>query len=179
METRCATGERLAYFGALWPGCGGFYPDGSVRFDSFRPPANQKAARVLKNALEQYGAMLRLTGGQPDRDYLDRLAGLSTELRASRSRLILVLPPLFPGVESGLAAGPEGVALARLKAVLSEWAQANDVEIIDGGRSEDAGCNASEFVDGHHALTSCYAKVFEGALSHSALELGSQPVPRL
>jgi len=52
-----------------------------------------------------------------------------------------------------------------MKSALSSWAEANDVAIIDGGRSEDVGCDASEFVDAHHTLASCFRKLFVGAQS--------------
>ena len=35
-----------------------------------------------------------------------------------------------------------------------------DVAIIDAGRSERYGCEATDFVDEHHALPACYARVF-------------------
>jgi hypothetical protein len=34
------------------------------------------------------------------------------------------------------------------------------VAIIDAGRSERYGCEATDFVDEHHALPACYARVF-------------------
>ena len=57
----------MAYFGASWPGCGGFYPDGSAHFETFLQPLDPKGASdVLQKALGNssgYRAALRLTGG--------------------------------------------------------------------------------------------------------------------
>jgi hypothetical protein len=169
VETRCLTGERMAYFGASWPGCGGFYPDGSAHFETFLQPLDPKGASdVLQKALGNssgYRAALRLTGGEPSQNYLGHLARLAALLKARGGQLVLVLPPLIPGLEIGIAAGTDGPALRRLKSALSSWAHANDVAIIDGGRSEEAGCDVSEFVDAHHTLASCFKKVFASAQS--------------
>src|SRR4051794_13920958 len=63
------------------------------------------------------------------------------------------------------AAGTDGPVLRKLKSALSSWAQANDVVILDGGRSEHTGCDVSEFVDAHHTLASCFKKVFASTQS--------------
>lgn len=166
VETRCPTGERLAYFGAAWPGCGGFFPDGSVRFETFMSPLNaQRGQEILQQGLHGYAAALRRTNGEPNRAYLDRLAHLSATLKARGGRLVLVLPPLIPGLEGRLASGSEGASLTKLKSTVAEWAQANAVDIVDAGRSEDVGCGVHEFVDGHHALASCYRKALAGLTS--------------
>jgi len=170
VETRCPTGERVAYFGTWFPGCGGFYPDGSSRLQTFMQPLDpRRASDILQEALgasSPYRAVLRLTSGEPSRIYLDHLARFSASLKARGGRLVLLLPPLIPGLESGIAAaGPDARALRKMKSALSSWAEANDVAIIDGGRSEDVGCDASEFVDAHHTLSSCFKKPFVGAQS--------------
>jgi hypothetical protein len=178
VETRCLTGERMAYFGASWPGCGGYYPDGSAHFETFLQPLDPKGASdVLQWALgnsSKYRSALRLTSGEPSRNYLDHLARLSASLKARGGQLVLVLPPLIPGLEIGIAAGTDGPALRKMKSALSSWAQANEVVIIDGGRSEDAGCDVSEFVDAHHTLASCFKKVFASAQSR----MGRMPIQR-
>jgi hypothetical protein len=171
VETRCQTGERLAYFGAFRPGCPGFFPDGSIRFETYLMPfdPNTDPALLVQQALNiprYYGNALRLTNGEPNKDYLEHLAQLSTSLKARGGRLVLVLPPLIPGFERALASGSDGASLRKLKSALSTWAQANNSDLIDGGRAEDEGCHPGEFIDAHHAITSCYSKVLTTARRH-------------
>ena len=53
-----------------------------------------------------------------------------------------------------------GSALRRTKQILDAWARDKDLIIIDAGQSERYGCAVEEFVDEHHALPQCYARVF-------------------
>jgi hypothetical protein len=53
-----------------------------------------------------------------------------------------------------------GRALRHTKEILNAWARDHDVTVIDAGQSERYGCVAEEFVDEHHALPQCYARVF-------------------
>jgi hypothetical protein len=92
---------------------------------------------------------------------LERLARLARALRQSGGRLLLILPPLLPGMERAFLNAPHtGGPLAQTKRKLAEWARNADVVVIDAGQSERYGCTPEEFVDEHHALPSCYARIF-------------------
>ena len=76
-------------------------------------------------------------------------------------RLVLILPPLLPGMERAfLVSAQLGPLLQRTKQDLAAWAKSADTVILDAGPSERYGCIATEFVDEHHALPACYARVF-------------------
>jgi len=68
---------------------------------------------------------------------------------------------LLPGMDRALQQALDtSKALARTRQVLAQWAVAERVVVIDAGASERFGCAANEFVDEHHALPACYARVF-------------------
>jgi hypothetical protein len=75
--------------------------------------------------------------------------------------VVLFLPPLLPGMERALLAAAHTAApLRRTRQTLDAWARDHDLIIIDAGQSERYGCVAEEFVDEHHALPQCYARIF-------------------
>jgi len=75
--------------------------------------------------------------------------------------IVFLLPPLLPGMERALATAPATAAyLTHTKLALQQWSQHENLTLIDAGKSEDFGCVATEFVDEHHALPECYAKIF-------------------
>ncbi len=64
---------------------------------------------------------------------------------------------------------PHTAALLRhTKDALDRWARARNLVIIDAGQAERYGCAVPEFVDEHHALPQCYARIFGTLLAGSA-----------
>ena len=63
---------------------------------------------------------------------------------------------------------PEGKLLLNIKSTFNQFAIENEVHILDAGQSEVYGCKVSEFVDGHHALSSCYEKILPHFLEQRA-----------
>jgi hypothetical protein len=59
-----------------------------------------------------------------------------------------------------LSAPQTATQLALTKTRLSAWARSIGISIIDAGQSERFGCTVPEFVDEHHALPACYARIF-------------------
>ena len=80
---------------------------------------------------------------------------------AQGGRVVLLLPPLMPGMEVGLARTEHSGALLRAtKEALESWSTRERLPLLDAGRSERFGCTVDEFIDPHHALPGCYRKAF-------------------
>ena len=43
---------------------------------------------------------------------------------------------------------------------LTTFSKANNLEILDASQSEQFGCEYGDFIDLHHALYTCYVKIF-------------------
>lgn len=165
-EYRCPDGSLAKDFDVLYRGkCGGFYYDGSTTFAAWKPiRAQDVRQRVLAASMpsSKYSQALAATGGRPNPAYLEWVARLNRELATTGGRVLVVLPPLIPGLEEKLAAAPHsGDGLRTLKAALLGWAQKEGIVILDAGRSERFGCQPLEFLDEHHAMSPCYRKVFD------------------
>jgi hypothetical protein len=145
--------------------CAGFRYDGSSTFGGV--PSRGDPEDILRAGLrsdERYVRQLRHLEGEPDRRTLEQLAELDRRMRASGRQLIVLRPPLFPGLEAGLAQLPlTSDALRRTNVALDRWVSDNGITAINASRSEDFGCVTSEFLDGHHAFRACFAKVFAAA----------------
>ena len=164
-EYRCPDGARAKDFDVLYRGkCGGFYYDGSSTFSAFNRIRPQDVEqRVLAGSLpsSKYSLALQSTRGSPNASHLGRVARLSRDLARSGGKVIVLLPPLIPGLEQRLAAAPHSAGnLARLKQALSGWAGREGIVVIDAGRSERYGCFPLEYLDEHHAMRECYRKLF-------------------
>jgi hypothetical protein len=164
-DYRCADGTPARDFDTIFRGtCTGFRYDGSATFANVEPVPPRRATALIASALvpsSKYAADLIKSGGAVQPLLLERLAELARDLRRSGGRLLLILPPLLPGMERAFIDSPQlGPLLARTKQTLARWAKDNDVVIIDAGQSERYGCTAPEFVDEHHALSTCYARIF-------------------
>ena len=164
-EYTCPDGARAKDFDVLYRGkCGGFYYDGSSTFSAWKQiRAEDVQSRVLVAAgpSSKYSQSLNATGGRPNAAFLDATARLNSELRQAGGGVIVVLPPLIPGLEDLLSrASHSSASLARLKQTLREWAGRERVVLLDAGRSERFGCEPLEFMDEHHPLKECYRKVF-------------------
>jgi len=164
-EYACPDGARAKDFDVLYRGkCGGFYDDGSMTFSAWnRIQPQEVEQRVLAGSLasSKYSAALQSTRGNPNPSFLKRVAQLKRDLEGRGGKLIVILPPLIPGLEARLSAAPHSAEnLARLKQALAVWARQEGIVTIDAGRSERYGCAALEYLDEHHAMRECYRKLF-------------------
>lgn len=164
-EYRCADGTPARDFDSIFRGsCTGFRYDGSATFANLEPVAARRVDALIGSALvpsSKYAVDLLKSGGAPDAQLLTRLTALARATRESGGRLLLILPPLLPGLERAFLASPQlGAPLTHSKQALAAMAQQAGVIIIDAGQSERYGCLATEFVDEHHALPACYARIF-------------------
>ncbi len=164
-EYRCADGTPARDFDTIFRGsCTGFRYDGSATFANLEPVSARRVDALIASAVvpsSKYAVDLIKAGGKPHPQLLERLAQLGRDLRANGGRLLLILPPLLPGMERAFLEPPQmGVLLQQTKRELSAWAQSANLVILDAGQSERYGCAAAEFVDEHHALPACYARIF-------------------
>ena len=173
-DYRCPDGTLARDFDTINRGiCAGFRFDGSATFtDGRRVDAARgvQLARAAAAPSSKYSHALALTGGEPNRALLNRLAELAAAASRQDARLILLMPPLIPGLERELAGSAHaGPAARRTKAAFGEWAAGAGIVIIDAGASERFGCVAGEFLDEHHAFPECYRKLFSRFwLDHAA-----------
>ena len=163
-EYRCPDGTPARDFDVVFRGkCNGFRYDGSATFADQKRLDAARAQSLLATAAsgsEQYAAALRRGQGEPNLALLDHLARLARRLESKGGRLVVLLPPLLPGMEEALARAPHsGPLLRTTKEALEAWSARERITILDAGRSERYGCAGTEFIDRHHALPTCYRKI--------------------
>jgi hypothetical protein len=184
-DYRCPDGTLARDFDTINRGiCAGFRFDGSATFTDGKPVDAARGLQLARAAAapsSKYSHALALSGGEPNRALLARLAALSAESSRKGGQLVLFLPPLIPGLERELAGSAHGgSAVRRTKAVLGEWAARAGLIIIDAGASERFGCATNEFLDEHHAYPECYRKVlarFWDEHAAGAIQPGLWPRP--
>ncbi len=164
-DYRCADGTLAKDFDTIFRGtCTGFRYDGSATFGNLKPVPVRRVEALIASAVvpsSKYSVGLIATGGAPNPLLLERLAALARGLKRAGGDVVLFLPPLLPGMERAfLTAAQTAEPLRHTKRVLGAWARDHDLIIIDAGQSERFGCTAEEFVDEHHALPQCYARIF-------------------
>ena len=165
-EYRCADGTLARDFDTIFRGtCTGFRYDGSATFGNLEPVPPRRAEALIASAVvasSKYAIALTRSGGAPNPVILERLAVLARGMQARGGGVIFFLPPLLPGLERALLNAPHTATLLRhTKDEFARWARAHKLVIIDAGQAERYGCGVSEFVDEHHALPQCYARIFE------------------
>lgn len=164
-EYTCADGKsRGKDFGVFNRGtCNGFRYDGSATYFDYARVDN--AAPMIISAVSsssQYARSLSRTHGVPNQILLDRLAALNDQLAARGGQLILVMPPLIPGMEQAFIRHPQlSHYLSKTKQIVGDWSKSHRITLFDFGASEQYGCRADDFIDPHHAAPSCYQKIFK------------------
>jgi hypothetical protein len=164
-DYRCADGTPAKDFDTIFRGtCTGFRYDGSATFANLEPVSAPRAEALIASAIvasSKYATTLTLSGGEPNAVILERIAALAIVMRARGGGVILFMPPLVSGLERALLRAPHtAMPLRHAKDALERWARAQGLVVIDAGQAERYGCVATEFVDEHHALPQCYARIF-------------------
>jgi hypothetical protein len=165
----CADGEVALGLDARHKSCSGYRYDGSSTFfgpnklDEFQPIAADVAQTLLseegfRDSL--YSKVIANTKAEIPESNYKILGDLNAALAARGGQLILLLPPMLPGLTRvalrDRAAGP---LLEDFKTKIKDWAAIHAVDIVDLNQSEDYGCTATEFGDGHHAMSECWQKI--------------------
>lgn len=143
--------------------CTGFRYDGSATFGSSSRvnDAHTLIALATTNNSKYY-QNLSQPKGVPNAALLQRLAHLADLANRQHVQLVLFLPPLLPGMEQEFMRHPVLAAyLETTKYILHTWAEAHHLFLFDAGASEQFSCGSDEFLDEHHAVASCYTKVFQ------------------
>lgn len=142
--------------------CNGFRYDGSATYSDYTRAENP--SQLIFSALasgSKYARALSHTQGAIDPALFARLDRLSRNISRNGGVLILHMPPLLPGLEKAFTTrAPYSEYLARTKSEVQAWADSKPVVLADFGQSEKYGCTYGEFLDEHHAVSSCYHKVF-------------------
>lgn len=142
--------------------CNGFRYDGSATFSDYTRVDNVAPLIIgATSSSSMYAKALLHTHGVPNQKLLDRLAAIHGALAARGGQLILILPPLVPGMEQAFLRHPQlAPYLLQTKQILGDWSKSRQIALFDFGQSERFDCRADEFLDPHHATQSCYQKVF-------------------
>ena len=151
-EYVCPDGIEKDYDSYARGHCFGFRYDGSLA----SPPPLSNPRGIMKQIL-MLRDILAATKGQPQQNYLVRLSEQAHRLKKRGGQMIFFRPPLFPGLEARLLEDN----LRHTKAVISRWAEDNNLVVLDFGPSENFGCLASEFADAAHTTSPCYRKLFD------------------
>jgi hypothetical protein len=162
-DYRCADGTPGKDFDTIHRGtCTGFRFDGSATFANSSRVGNARPLILSATASSsKYHKNLALTQGVPDALLLRRLAALGERAAANGGGVILFLPPLLPGMEAEFLRHPQlSAPLQNTKRILDAWARRHSLTLLDAGQSERYGCRSDEFLDEHHAVASCYEKIF-------------------
>lgn len=159
----CPDGTPAKDFDIVHRGtCTGFRYDGSATFASSSRVNDARALIALATASNsKYFQNLASTHGVPDAALLNRLTGLVELAKQRHTQVILFMPPLLPGMEQEFMRHAQlAPYLDTTKHTLRAWAAEQHVFLFDAGQSERFACGSDEFLDEHHAVASCYAKVF-------------------
>ena len=172
-DYRCADGTPGKDFDTIYRGtCTGFRFDGSATFANSKPVDNAQSLIMSATASSsKYHQNLAQTGGVPDAVLLQRLAALGERAGQNGGGVVLFMPPLLPGMEMEFLRHPQLAPLLQTtKRMLAEWAGGNHLAILDAGESERFGCRTDEFIDEHHAVATCYDKIFQPFWRSSPLQ---------
>jgi hypothetical protein len=160
----CPDGTPAKDFDIVHRGtCTGFRYDGSATFASSSRVNDARALIASATASNsKYYQNLTAQQGLPNAALLLRLADLADLARQHHVQLILFLPPLLPDMEQEFMRHPLlSPYLDNTKRTLNAWADDHHLFLFDAGQSERFSCSSDEFLDEHHAVASCYAKVFK------------------
>jgi hypothetical protein len=161
-EYLCPNGSEIGKdFGSpRKPGvCGGYRQDGSnTLFFAGMSKAKWLGSKTTEG-VAKYVNWISSDPRQVYREYLDVLLNIRDSLKKRGGDLVVMYPPLAPGVEVALLNSPAKQNIVNLKSDLKDWAIANDIYLVDLSRAENFGCLYSEFYDAHHALETCYEKI--------------------
>ncbi|HEU0282246.1 MAG TPA: hypothetical protein VFQ99_00525 [Gallionella sp.] len=163
-DYRCADGTPGKDFDTIHRGtCTGFRFDGSATFANSSRVGNARSLILSATASSsKYHQSLALTKGAPDALLLQRLAALGERARQRGGNVVLFMPPLLPGMEAEFLHHPQlAHSLQYTKRILDEWAHTHHLVILDAGQAERFGCGVEEFIDEHHAVATCYDKIFQ------------------
>ena len=163
-EYRCADNALARDFDLVNRGlCRGYRYDGSWTFanDSRLTPAQAATlSAAATTTSSKYTKLLCSTDGAPNPAYLESLAATARQFKSKGGSMVLLLPPLVPGMEAALLSNARWKrCLEKTKSALRAWAQRETLTVIDAGASEKWGCISQEFADEHHAYPDCNARV--------------------
>lgn len=158
VEYACPDGNIERSYDVSLPKCSGFYPDGSRNYSNYKKPLDKQSVTdsSLLLAVPKYQGLI------PKRvpsELFNRLSKIIKKVKDKKGDIFFYLPPLLPGLEKKLLESQSGSRIIELKNEIHKFALENEVQVIDAGQSEKFGCEASDFIDTHHAIHTCYEKI--------------------
>ncbi len=167
-EYVCPDGALGKDFDPMYRGiCAGFRYDGSATFANLNR-VGEKAQNAIRGSLDtnwQYAKSLRISNGVPNTVLLERLVNIDKRAKQNGGGIILLRPPMLSGLEAEfMRQRLFKDALLATKNILDTWVRQHQLKFIDAGQAEQFGCTADEFVDAHHAVNTCYRKIFDLSL---------------
>lgn len=145
--------------------CNGFRADGSATFARMNPVGKNGWQRRLKDErTERYRQGLRASAGEITPAYLAGLEQLQQTLAARGGRLIILIPPMLPGLVAQVRGSADGQYLQTTLQQLQALSVRSGIQLIDASASEQFDCDYREFMDSHHAFPGCYLKVMAATL---------------
>lgn len=179
-DYQCVDGTPGKDFDTIYRGtCTGFRFDGSATFANSARVGNANSLILASTASNSmYRKNLLSADGIPDKQLLEALARLGKNAIQNGGNVILFLPPLLPGMEAEFMRQPELMdMLQKTRETLDNWSRENGLIVFDSGQSERFDCHADEFLDQHHAVASCYNKIFSTLLRNAIRPDGMLTLP--
>jgi len=137
--------------------CRGYRFDGSAIFPN-RYVTEKEWIDTLENGLEKYQEQFDINLGTIDSRYLNDFKEISLNLQRKGGKLIILIPPLIPNAVTTMEKVEKKTYTKKLHRLLS-FAKENNIIIFNASKSEEFGCEYSDFLDSHHAFPSCYRKI--------------------
>ena len=173
-KEKCPDGSTAYSFGKRdIPGvCPGFRDDGSATF-GFRGPKLANHEEISLSSVFLYESVIskyNITNISSNQNF-SALAQIVQNIKTTGRTCIFLIPPLMPSLEKQLLKSSQHSKIVRLKKELHDWAIENKITIIDAAAAEEYHCSNDEFLDEHHAFSSCY-KRFTHLLHSTSLPYG-------
>lgn len=164
-EYVCPDSARGKDFDPMYRGlCAGFRFDGSITFAE-KNRVGDNAPSIIREALVPgsiFSEGLNRINGVTNPTLLERLVAIDKRARQNGGGVIFIRPPMLPGVEVELLQQLQGGSVrADTIKKITMWAERNQLKLIDASQADRFGCAADEFCDAHHAVDTCYTKIFD------------------
>lgn len=181
---RCPDGQIAKDFDKANLGkCIGFRRDGSYTFNEFarltvpaetvRPTLAAKEAVYPSIIIKTEAEKLSKISFELE-SMLAQLSSTIDTLKLKDSKVILIMPPHYPYMDSEFEKSVFAKELLQNRELIYRWSSKTGNLVLDFGKSELFGCVAGDFTDVVHGQAECYQKIFQDLLKNSKSLLESR-----